>query len=56
MTILMTAKENGIEPVQYLADLLEFSEHLNENPSAWLPWNYADTVAKLRPAKETTQT
>ena len=53
MTILMTAKENGLEPVQYLADLLEFSEHLNEEPSAWLPWNYENTVAELRATKST---
>ena len=51
MTILMTAKENGLEPVQYLADLLEFREHLKENPSAWLPWNYENTVAELRATK-----
>ncbi len=51
MTILMTAKENGLDPVQYLADLLEFREHLNDNPSAWLPWNYENTVAELRATK-----
>ena len=48
MTILLTAKENGLEPVQYLAHLLEFESHRKECPEAWLPWNYASTVKELQ--------
>jgi transposase len=47
MTILMTAKENKIEPVQYMNDLLTHSDNVRANPSDWLPWNYAKTIAGL---------
>ena len=44
MSILITAKENNIEPVKYLTDLLENLKHVNKNPNAWLPWNYFQTL------------
>jgi transposase len=49
MTILMTAKENGIEPVQYLTDLLTHTKLVNANPKDWLPWNYTETIKSLSP-------
>lgn len=44
MSILITAKENGIEPVKYLSDLLGNLKHVDKNPDAWLPWNYLQTL------------
>ena len=49
MTILLTAKENGIEPIEYLTHLLEFKEERQKNPDSWLPWNYPATIATLKP-------
>lgn len=53
MTILMTAKENGLEPVQYLIDLLTHTEKVRSNPRDWLPWNYPKTMEALAPKEST---
>ena len=53
MTILMTAKENKIEPVKYMADLLTNIDKVKDNPSDWLPWNYAKTMEALNPEAAT---
>jgi transposase len=47
MSILMTAKENNIEPVQYLCDLLTYIDRVRANPHDWLPWNYLKTKDAL---------
>jgi hypothetical protein len=47
-SILMTAKENDLNPVEYLQSLLTHREKWIKTPSDWLPWNYASTVAKLQ--------
>jgi transposase len=49
MSILMTAKENGLEPVQYMTDLLTHTDKVNKNPDDWLPWNYTKTIKALEP-------
>lgn len=48
MSILMTAVENQVEPMQYMADLLNFSDHRKANPHLWLPWHYPQTIKDLR--------
>jgi transposase len=53
MTILMTAKENKIEPVKYMTDLLTNIDKVKDNPSDWLPWNYAKTMEALNPEAAT---
>jgi hypothetical protein len=53
MTILMTAKENGLQPVQYLIDLLTHTEKVRANPNDWLPWNYTKTMESLAPKEAT---
>lgn len=47
MTVLITALENGQEPVQYLVDLLDHKELWKQNPEAWLPWNISETKKAL---------
>lgn len=51
MTILMTAKENGLEPVQYLIDLLKHADKVKVSPKDWLPWNYPKTMESLLPTE-----
>jgi transposase len=48
MTILMTAKENELQPVEYLTDLLTHTALVNKNPKDWLPWNYPQTIKILQ--------
>jgi transposase len=47
-SILMTAKENDLNPVEYLQNLLTYREAWKQNPADWLPWNYESTMANLQ--------
>jgi transposase len=47
MTILLTAKENNIDPVKYVAALLFYEKERKENPEAFLPWNFDKTLQNL---------
>lgn len=47
-SILMTAKVNGLNPIEYVAALLTHQECWRQNPEAWLPWNFASTIARLQ--------
>jgi hypothetical protein len=47
-TILFTAKSNGINSVDYLRDLLLHQNHWKQNQKEWLPWNYLETINKLK--------
>lgn len=42
-----TCELNGANPFDYLTELQRRSERLKQNPSAWMPWNYRDTLARL---------
>ena len=44
----MTAKENDLNPVEYLQNLLTYREAWKQNPADWLPWNYESTMANLQ--------
>ena len=48
MTLLLTAKENKIDPVKYVAALLFYEKERKENPEAFLPWNFDKTLQDLR--------
>lgn len=43
MSIIYTAKVNGINPYDYLNTLQQHASAVKANPSAWLPWNYEQT-------------
>ena len=47
-TILFTAKYNDINSVDYLRNLLLHQDHWKQNPKEWLPWNYLETIKKLK--------
>ena len=40
MGMIHTARENGINPFEYLVTLIEKAEMVKKDPAAWLPWNY----------------
>jgi hypothetical protein len=46
-SILMTAKANDLNPVEYLQNLLVHRDHWLQSPSDWLPWNYQATITNL---------
>ena len=45
MSLIYTAKENGINPYDYLNALQRYSEEVAAQPELWFPWNYAQTMA-----------
>ena len=49
MSLVMSARANGAEPVAYLAHCLEHHEDLKKRPEYYLPWAYAARMKE--PAK-----
>jgi hypothetical protein len=47
MSLIQTCRLNGTNPIDYLAALRQHAKEAWENPSAWLPWNFAKTLAAL---------
>jgi transposase len=47
MGLIHTCELNGANPFDYLTELLRHAEHLKQQPSAWMPWNYRDALAGL---------
>lgn len=47
MSLIHTCELNGANPFDYLTELLRHAQELKQNPSAWMPWNYRDTLARL---------
>ena len=48
MSLIHTAELNGIAPFEYLVALQRHHTDVARTPSAWMPWNYAATLAELR--------
>jgi transposase len=47
MSLIHTCELNGVNSFDYLTELMRHSEELKQNPSAWMPWNYRDSLARL---------
>jgi hypothetical protein len=47
MSLIHTCELNGANAFDYLTELQRHAEQLKQNPSAWMPWNYRDTLARL---------
>ena len=47
MSLIHTCELNDVNAFDYLTELLRHTEELKQNPSAWMPWNYRDTLARL---------
>jgi transposase len=50
MSLIHTCELNSANAFDYLMELLRHAEELKQNPSAWMPWNYRDTLARLATA------
>ncbi len=49
MSLIHTSELHHIDPFDYLTQLLRHAELVAAQPSAWLPWNYRDTLQHLPP-------
>ncbi len=47
MSLIYTAKENGVNAYNYLNTLQQYPKEVAANPELWLPWNYKQTVATM---------
>jgi transposase len=45
MSLIHTCRLNKVSPYDYLLALARHPQPIQEQPSAWMPWNYANTVA-----------
>jgi hypothetical protein len=48
LSVIHTAELDGVNPFDYLTQLLEHPDEVALDPRSWLPWNYRDAVAKSR--------
>ena len=46
MSLIHTCELNGVNPFDYLTELLRHRGGAEAHPSAWMPWNYRETVAR----------
>jgi transposase len=49
MSLIHSCGLNGANPFDYLTALQRHAAELARNPSAWMPWNYGETLARLAP-------
>jgi hypothetical protein len=47
MSLIHTCELNGTNPFDYLTELLRHADELKQKPSAWMPWNYRDNLARF---------
>ena len=47
MSLIHTCELAGANPFDYLAELQKHPAKLASNPSAWMPWNYSETLARV---------
>ena len=47
MTLIHTTELEGGNPFHYLTELMRHPKEVADNPGAWLPWNYRETLARL---------
>ena len=45
MSLIHSAELNGVEPFEYLVELLKHAEELDREPGRWLPWTYLAAAA-----------
>jgi transposase len=47
MSLIHTCELSNANPFDYLAELQKHPTELASHPSAWMPWNYAETLARM---------
>ncbi len=51
MSLIHTAELDGVDPFDYLTELLRHPEELRRRPQEWMPWNYQAAVAAAATAR-----
>jgi transposase len=46
MSLIYTCERCGADPFDYLIELQKHAAELAENPAAWMPWNYRETLER----------
>ena len=46
MSLIHTTELDGGNALDYLTELMRHPKAVAENPGAWLPWNYRETLAR----------
>jgi hypothetical protein len=46
MSLIHTCELQGVNAFDYLTELQRHAGEVAENPSAWMPWNYRETLAR----------
>jgi len=50
MSLIYTAERGAAAPFTYLTALQQHAEAVAKAPADWMPWNYADALARVTPA------
>jgi transposase len=53
MSLIHTCELNGANPFDYLTELQKHADELAQNPAAWMPWNYRQTLEQTGTSKPT---
>jgi len=48
MSLIHTCELSGADPFDYLTQLQRHAEDLSRNPKDWMPWNYRETIERIR--------
>jgi len=46
MSLIHTCELNGVNPFDYLTELLKHADELAAHPADWMPWNYRNTLQR----------
>ena len=53
MSLIHTYELNDANPFDYLTELQKHADELAQNPAAWMPWNYRQTLEQTGRSKPT---
>ena len=53
MSLIHTCELNDANPFDYLTELQKHADELAQNPAAWMPWNYRQTLEQTGRSKPT---
>jgi hypothetical protein len=51
MSLIHTCELNDANPFEYLRELQNHAAELAQNPAAWMPWNYRETLKRVGTSK-----
>ena len=52
MSLIHACELSGVNPFDYLTELQKHAEGLANNPAAWMPWNYRQSLQQSGTSNE----